>query len=62
MPQEWPKKKKILSLMKSVKANFKNLYILVERCDFFFFGFLSFFLGPHLWHMEVPTLGVELEL
>ena len=22
----------------------------------------SFFLGPHLWHMEVPGLGVELEL
>ena len=20
------------------------------------------FLGPHLWHMEVPRLGVELEL
>ena len=20
------------------------------------------FLGPHLWHMEVPGLGVELEL
>ena len=25
---------------------------------FFFFCFL----GPHLWHMEVPRLGVELEL
>ena len=23
--------------------------------------FLSF-LGPHLWHMEVPRLGVELEV
>ena len=23
---------------------------------------LSFFLGPHLWHMEVPSLGVESEL
>ena len=21
-----------------------------------------FFLGPHLWHVEVPRLGVELEL
>jgi len=21
-----------------------------------------YFLGPHLWHMEVPRLGVELEL
>ena len=41
---------------------------------FFFFPFLSFpflffsflglfiFLGPHPWHVEVPRLGVELEL
>ena len=27
---------------------------------FFFFVFV--FLGPHLWHMEAPRLGVELEL
>ena len=25
--------------------------------NFFFF----FFLGPHLWHMEVPRLGVKLD-
>ena len=24
--------------------------------------FLFFFLGPHLWHMEIPWLGVESEL
>ena len=24
--------------------------------------FILFFLGPHLWHMEVPRLGVESEL
>ena len=24
--------------------------------------FFPVFLGPHLWHMEVPGLGVELEL
>ena len=29
--------------------------------DFFFFVFLPF-LGPLLWHMEVPRLGVESEL
>ena len=23
--------------------------------------FFFFFLGPHLWHMDVPRLGVELE-
>jgi len=25
---------------------------------FFFFFFFAFFLGPHLWHMGVPRLGV----
>ena len=24
--------------------------------------FFFFFLGPHLWHMEIPRLGVKLEL
>ena len=28
---------------------------------FFFFFFFLVFLGPDLWHMEVPRLGVELE-
>ena len=28
----------------------------------FFFFFFSPFLAPHLWHMEVPSPGVELEL
>ena len=28
----------------------------------FFFFFSSLSLWPHLWHMEVPRLGVELEL
>ena len=28
---------------------------------FFFFFFLSF-LGPHLQHMEIPRLGIEIEL
>ena len=31
-------------------------------CFFFFFFFFFFFLGLHLRHMEVPRLGVELEL
>ena len=29
---------------------------------FFFFFFFLVFLGPHLQYMEVPRLGVELEL
>ena len=40
--------------------------LLSTKCDFvlnFFFFFGHFvFLGPHLWHMEVPRLGVESEL
>ena len=27
-----------------------------------FFFFFFFFLGPYPWHMEVPRLGVKLEL
>ena len=30
-------------------------------CFFVFLAFLSF-LGRHLWHVEVPRLGVQLEL
>ena len=32
----------------------------VVLCFFFFFLFV--FLGPHLWHIEVPRLGVKSEL
>ena len=30
--------------------------------SFFLFFFFLVFLGPHLWHIEVPRLGVELKL
>ena len=30
--------------------------------SFLLFLFVFIFLGPHLWHMEVPRLGVKLEL
>ena len=33
----------------------------IDDHDTLFFFFL-FFLGPHLWHMEVPRLGVKSEL
>ena len=29
---------------------------------FLFVCLFCFFLEPHLWHMEVPKLGVQLEL
>ena len=34
------------------------MILLALHGTFFFFFFFSF-LGPHLWHMEVPWLGVE---
>ena len=34
------------------------LSVIIEELDFFFFSFLQ----PHLWHMEIPSLGVKLEL
>ena len=36
-----------------------NVYLFFFVCLFVFF---FCFLGPHLWHMEVPKLGVEMEL
>ena len=30
--------------------------------SFFFFFFSFFFLGPHLWHLEVSRLGIKSEL
>ena len=35
-----------------------NIINILNTAVFFFFVFL----GPHLWHMEVLRLGVELEL
>ena len=35
------------------------LQFYTDRQDFFFFFFC--FLGPHLWHMEVPRLGFKSE-
>jgi len=48
----------------SVKTSGIDPVVIIE-C--FFFLFLVFlvcfcFLGPHVWHMKVPRLGVELEL
>ena len=37
-----------------------NIYICEYKNIIYIFGF--WFLGLHLWHMEVPRLGAELEL
>ena len=34
----------------------------MDYFDFFLFYFVFVFLGTHPWHMEVPRLGVKLEL
>ena len=41
---------------------FDSLFTDFLLCLFGGFWFVFVFLGPHLWHMEVPRLGVELEL
>ena len=41
----------------STKADIEEICENVTILFFFFF-----FLGPHLWHMEIPRLGVESEL
>ena len=43
----------------SMSSGRSGINFLFKAYSFFF---LFFFLGPHLWHMEVPMLGVELEL
>uniref|UniRef100_A0A4X1UBQ9 Transcription initiation factor IIA subunit 2 n=1 Tax=Sus scrofa TaxID=9823 RepID=A0A4X1UBQ9_PIG len=50
--------------VKIVACDGKNTlqyYRMNRRKWLFFFFFLSL-LGPHLWHMEVPGLRVQLEL
>ena len=42
------------------KRKAKQSLIKCTQPDFLIFIFV--FLGPHTWHMEVPRLGVELEL
>ena len=46
------------------KKNKKPKHIDISCLDSFRYPlfFFFFFLGPHLWHMEVPRLGVESEL
>ena len=39
-----------------------SLTLLLTQHIFFFFSFFFFFLLYHLWHMEVPGLGIESEL
>ena len=48
----------------SSKGKRARVPVITQNVSFlFFFFFLSFvFLRPHLWHMDVPRLGIKLEL
>ena len=41
-------------------CDFLKINLIIKQKKIFFFFW--FFLGPHPWHMEVPRLGVSLEL
>ena len=47
-----------------VLSHYENSRVLYHHVYFLllFFPFFVCFLGPQLWHMEVPKLGVESEL
>ena len=54
----------IFSTIKINKLTCPNLSTLLQRFSHLslkFSVFSFFFLEPHLWHMEVPSLGAELE-
>ena len=40
------------------KSSFFNFFLL----NSIIYLFIAFFIGPHIWYMEVPRLGVKLEL
>ena len=42
-----------------IRGYLSSLY---GRIQIFLFNFIFFFLWPHLWHVEVPRLGVEPQL
>ena len=56
----------MLLMIKSLNAIFKNQNMLLQQqhinLQFFCLFFFLAILGLHLWHMEVPSLGDELEL
>ena len=51
-------------MLSEISQKEKDKYCTITSIVEFFFSFFFFLflLWPHLWHMEVPGLGVELEL
>jgi len=60
----WPKKKKDTGIIirQTFLGNPKRTATAESDCGDFLVQFFFSFLGPQLWHMEVPRLGAELEL
>ena len=48
------------SMSEHLMIIYVSIFIINMHLTFLFFVFC--FLGPHPWHMEVPRLGVQLEL
>ena len=57
----WPGNLRILWAWPPKKKKLVFHFFFFFPVFFFFFSFLVF-LGPHLWHMGVPRLGVKSEL
>ena len=58
-------KSKINLKVSFFKAGFESSSFYGSEMDLFLFllfFFFFFFLGPHLWHMEAPRLGISSEL
>jgi len=56
------KRKKTLRLMKANYMSIPFVFLISNLGSKFANKFLFLFLGLHLWHMEVPRLGVKSEL
>ena len=69
MPQVWSEKKKTTTAPFPHECIYYELYLkqqqskdLIHMGGLRFIHFFIFFLELHLWYMEVPGLGVKLEL
>ena len=56
------KKKKRIYIFVHGRPGYKSHMMPLDSFFFFFFKSFVFFLGPNPQYMEVPRLGVELEL
>ena len=52
----------LIALLFSYSIIYLCIYLFFLTWIFFFFFWSFVFLGPYPWHMEVPRLGVKLEL